>query len=492
MAKCKKYARDAKIHPPVHEAKISELREKIPARNVADQLVEQYLETFETVFCIHHLPSFRREYEQFWSDPTAASDSFTVRLLLVLALGTCFDDDDSLQSLHASSVHWVIAAHAWAYSPFSKPRVTLDGVQVQCLLVLARQTHAVGGDMIWISTGTLLRTAMQLGLNRDPSHFQDIPPIEAEVRRKVWATTVELLAQSCIDAGQPPLISTDDFDCEHPVDLHDTHVTTPKSAQNMLLDSLPVRLRIAKFLNHFRSDLSYPTALNLSCVLTKSIRTQCASYVPSSRSQTFQLKMVEFLTYRFLIALHQAFAGRAKTSPAFYFSRKMSVDASLLILDFHKPEPGLDAYRRVMALGNGLFHTTLLQAAVCIVLELMWQNDEASAFSSLVTQSSIVSQREQKEALRHYTALLRDRLKKGQGNFKGYVLVALALVHLDNVQAKELERAEVLRHLEGMLQECVDTLAKTARPERLAAGPNDPGNLRADALAGLDFDIVST
>ena len=52
-----------------------------------------------------------------------------------------------------------------------KDRLSISGLQVQCLLILACQTLSVGRGLIWIAMGTLVRTAMQMGLHRDPKYF---------------------------------------------------------------------------------------------------------------------------------------------------------------------------------------------------------------------------------------------------------------------------------------------------------------------------------
>jgi hypothetical protein len=52
-----------------------------------------------------------------------------------------------------------------------KDRLSINGLQVHCLLIIARQTLSVGGDLIWVSMGNLVRAAMQLGLHRDPRHL---------------------------------------------------------------------------------------------------------------------------------------------------------------------------------------------------------------------------------------------------------------------------------------------------------------------------------
>ncbi|KAF4307524.1 Transcription factor [Botryosphaeria dothidea] len=136
MAKCKQYARQAKKHPSIFEATLSELRDKAPPRNIADRLFKSYLESFETVFRLHHITTLKHEYEEYWSDPISAKDGFIVKLLLVLALGTCFDDHDSAESFYQASMQWVVAAHAWANSPYNKRRSSLVEVQIHCLLLL--------------------------------------------------------------------------------------------------------------------------------------------------------------------------------------------------------------------------------------------------------------------------------------------------------------------------------------------------------------------
>jgi hypothetical protein len=55
-----------------------------------------------------------------------------------------------------------------------KNRLSISGLQVQCLLILARHTLSVGGDLIWIAMGSLVRSAMQMGLHHDPKHFTNM------------------------------------------------------------------------------------------------------------------------------------------------------------------------------------------------------------------------------------------------------------------------------------------------------------------------------
>ncbi|CAK7207675.1 hypothetical protein SEUCBS139899_010486 [Sporothrix eucalyptigena] len=249
---------------------------EVPPRAVADRLVELYFNVYEPQFRILHMPTFRREYLEFMEDneqrqtpgyaPTpaetqqndktgeprahttpkngqgCASADFMVKLILVLALGSCFYDgrppeagnseNSTTAAADAAQIHdrlRIAAARAVqrldvSYcSPLDKHRLNLDTLQIYCLVTIARQMTALdlGDDLTWFTTGGLLHTAFGMGLNRDPSHFKSLSFAQSEMRRRLWATILELVVQSSLDQGMPPLISTDDYDCSPPLNLDD-------------------------------------------------------------------------------------------------------------------------------------------------------------------------------------------------------------------------------------------------------------------------------
>jgi hypothetical protein len=143
------------------------------AKIITDQIVRLYATRFESVFRILHIPSFWREYEIYWSSPTEAETLLRLKVQLATALGISIhpptmDTPDILSTAR----QWLYAAQDWLSGPLKKNRITIAGLQVQCLLVMARQALALGGDIVWISMGTVIRTAMQMGLHRDPSKFK--------------------------------------------------------------------------------------------------------------------------------------------------------------------------------------------------------------------------------------------------------------------------------------------------------------------------------
>src|SRR5687767_10749134 len=70
-----------------------DLLRPIPPRDTCDQAVGCYLRTFEQIFRILHIPSFRGEYEEFWNNPNGSPTAFVLKLALVIALGGVFLSD---------------------------------------------------------------------------------------------------------------------------------------------------------------------------------------------------------------------------------------------------------------------------------------------------------------------------------------------------------------------------------------------------------------
>lgn len=167
----------------------------VPSKITCDRLVELYLRTFEKVFRVLHVPTFLQEYEAYWSNTLVTGSTFYQKLLLVMAIGTCFyygtqDEERPLRSLASK---WIYEVQQWLVYVFDIAEPNMNALQISCLLLLARQTDTVGSELIWISADFPLRIAISQGFNKEPSvHFPDMPVIEAEMRKRLWATILEI------------------------------------------------------------------------------------------------------------------------------------------------------------------------------------------------------------------------------------------------------------------------------------------------------------
>ncbi|KAF2854033.1 hypothetical protein T440DRAFT_465056 [Plenodomus tracheiphilus IPT5] len=459
----KRMARIIKTSRMLQPSLLPEVIECIPSRKVCDQLVDGYLRNFEGMFRVLHVPSFRQEYEAYWNSNAPAKPFMTIKILLVCAIGVPFCTSTSQAKLRGPAAKWIQAAADWQNGPHLKSRLNMAGLQIQILTILARQVCAVDGDHVWISAGSLLRTAMTLGLHRDPSNFNKISRFHAEMRRRLWATVLEITVQCSLDMGVPPMISPEDYDTETPANVNDVDIEegnnnshmvqlttnfTDTSVQIASLRTLSIRLEIVRLINKLQFELSYNDVLRLSSELTTTSREQITflkgALAAGHTITTFQIKLLDSLTRRFILCLHRPFFAKALEDPQYYYSRKICLENSLAIF---APATSLqpdeeDDWTRLSSTCVGFFKSILLYALSTVYFELQAQikehQEDESIFTPLKNKSSTTNSRTTPSHLQallnalqsaHKTAI--SRLRNGETNAKGAVFLGCALARID-------------------------------------------------------------
>lgn len=367
-----------------------------PSRELADTMVDLHCTPFESVYRIIHVPSFRSEYRRYWDNPESATASQCLKILLIIRIGlSLHDHGNATTGLRQKVQQWVYAAQVWLSGPLEKDRLDVWGLQVYCLVILTRQIFSISGDLVWVSMGSVIRMAMQIGLHHDPKHLQAMSLLQAELRRRLWATVLEMAIQSSLDSAMPPIISLNHFDTEAPSNYNDdeidestielvphpTSTYTTSSIQLILLDSIPTRLRIVQLLSNLKADLSYQVALSLSSEVTESY---CAYRKFSQENinsgmTPFHRNLVDYFVRQFLIPLHCLFASKAQTNPLLYYSVKLGLDVAMAIIC---PEPD-DGFSQIMATGGGLFREGFWYATSAIGREIITSLSAASRGDAL-------------------------------------------------------------------------------------------------------------
>ncbi|KAN0098861.1 Fungal specific transcription factor domain containing protein [Hyaloscypha variabilis] len=467
LKRCKDMARAVKRERPIHSYVSPDFASHIPSREVADLLVQHYFEAFESTFRILHRGSFFKDYEQYWKDPSAGSTSFVIKLLLVMAIGTIFLETGSEEyTFRSLAPFWVYTAQTWISGPFEKARLNLAYIEVQCLLILARQSHALDGELLWINVGTLYRTAMSMGMHRDPSNYPKISVFHAELRRRLWATIIELATQASLDCGMPPMFSFHDFDCEAPSNYDDADIDeetksypprkpdsvfTDTSVQIMLLRSLKTRLEISRQFHEFRSVPPYQKVLSLSSDLTSHIRTHhtlpTSCRLSGHHFTTTHKNLLGLFTRRFLLALHHPFAMQSKNDARFYFSRKLFVDTALAITSHTypvspSPSPSTSIPETLLLTG-GFFQELLSRTCTALGFELtlLLKEDPPLPLLSSPYPDLSTARKPLHEALSRIVHLSRLRFELGtETNAKAYLFLVMV-----QAQTMALERGEDFR-----------------------------------------------
>ncbi|KAJ5564226.1 fungal-specific transcription factor domain-containing protein [Penicillium frequentans] len=384
----------------------SRLETLVPDRQVTDKLVNLYFSTFETTFRILHVHQFQAEYEEFWSSGDNASpniwsrDVFAAKLLSLMACAAdagITAEEHTPQASNQTAKGWIQAVGSWVKTVTAYAKLDLDFIQVMCLLLIARQAIAYEGDLAWLAAGSLLREAMMIGLHRDPIGFKSVSPFYAEIRRRLWATIVELDLQAALDTGVPAGISQDDYDCAPPSNLDDedfsfnstvipaskpSAVLTRTSFQVSLAQTLETRLRIVKLVNQIRLSSNYQEILDLSQVITTHLSQTPLVITGQSPGEglpsKFQQSLYLFLVYRYILALHRPFVlSLAETRNEMYrYSREICVKACLSLLSPLELAPESEArpvYPHILRLRGGMFRSEIFHAAATLCFELRLQ-----------------------------------------------------------------------------------------------------------------------
>lgn len=522
LQNCKNLAKNIKLQrsAPWSSTPIAD----IPPKDVADKLVDCYLRTIEIIYRILHIPTLRRDYEKLWLSGTKPDTAFMIQLKLVLAIGATVYDEQF--SLRASAILWVHEAQRWLSEPVFKPRLSIQSLQINLLFLIARETVAVGGELIWISAGSLIRTAVHMGLHQDPARLSNMTTFAAEMRRRLWNTVLEITLRSSMDSGGPPFISLDDFDAAPPGNFDDDQLMTDNAISKPeeiftqtsiaidLRKTFPLRLSITKFLNDIGSSGSYDETLRLDLELRAAYKTLSRTIRTSSlgtgRSLSqFEKCVVDILMLRYLSSLHIPFFDSSLHETAYAFSRKAVIETALKIWGALNPSSSImatpsrtsttsldqDDLVRLVTCGAGFFRNLAFQAGFVIAAELRTQICESESLGPEPLRPDLLSVMDDAKTL-----TLRC-IEAGETNIKNYLLICVVSAQINGLMQgvpKDIFPKLLIKAAEDAVETCVSIFkGKPAQcPEEVV--PDVDGlcqesllNVPADLMEGWDFMVHS-
>ncbi|KAI0844735.1 hypothetical protein F5Y00DRAFT_188022 [Daldinia vernicosa] len=501
LQKCKNMARSIKLGRPSRWLSYPDFDLVPPEREIADAMATSYFQLFESTYRIIHAPTFWSEYQKLWDCPESVTTSLRIKILLVIGIGSSLSNHrDSDLGFRNMIPQWVYAAQTWLSGPLEKDRLDITGIQIYCLTFLARQIFSIGGDLVWVSSGSLMHMAMQIGLHRDPKHLPRMSILQAELRRRLWATILEIVVQSSLDSAMPPRISFDDFDTEAPSNNNDDEIDettttlqshpkndcTSTSLQLILLDLVPIRLRILQLLNGLHSELAYMDALSLSSELTNKYRSY-SSFIRDNEKAgvtAFHRNLLDHLVRRFLIPLHSPFASEARANPLFYYSLKVTLDSAMTLIS---PEPD-EGFSRLMAIGGGMFREGFRYAMGVITRELVCQVEARRADGIRRCNSQDVENL--KKAVKDMISLSLERVRQGETNVKGPMFLSMIMAQIEATEEGVPCDLRIAQSAKDSLELCASLIEEQAgsipspRPSNTGLTPSS-----LDGGYGMDFDF---
>lgn len=380
-----------KMKEPIPAPDTATLISLLPSKALVEELVEIYITYIESTLRVIHIPSFQRQLSEMWAHidtPDMVSAAFVAQLLLILASSVGFLEAERLPQTaqqtvvpHSRVVDWIRYADKWLENAKIK-RPDLTVLQLHCLLVIAKNHQGLNRSKAWLATGTIVKLAMLAGYHRDPDRMVKISPFNKEMRRRIWATIVELDVQVALDRGMPPTLRPSDFDTLPPLNINDDaisegiaelprsqplHELTDTTYQCVLAQSLPLRLKICALMNSPVISCSYVDIQRLDWELRR-FQSSLPSWPTASDSTVANAKSIfckavlETKLDQALLALHTPFAVEAHDDPLFEPSSRARLDVAILLvsrqLDLHEMSPR-------MCMGN--FSDSTMQACLSIL-----------------------------------------------------------------------------------------------------------------------------
>jgi hypothetical protein len=434
------------------------LTTELASKALCDNLVECYLGSMEKAYCILHIPTFRKKYDALWTSDDESDRDFVAQLKLVLALGaTTYDDSFSLRP---SAVQWIYEVQTWISEPEFKSRLGIQFLQTNILLLLAREMVSVGGESSWIACGSLLRTAVSMGLHRDPALLSKASTMAFEMRRRLWNTILELCLQSSLSSGGPTMISEEDFDTEPPGNFDDDQIMidgatsrpdsafTQVSIARALRITFASRLKVVKLLNDLKSSDSYQETLRLDAELKASYKEANRMLKDCSKGQNppaeFELSAVGFIMRRYLCALHFPYYGLSLQEPSYAFSRNITVESAFRMFSVVSSSDASatsstekDRFARLITCSSGFFRLSTWQASILLVLELRSTVQEDDGFSLTPVRPDLLTIMEDSKSWNLRT------IEAGETNIKGYLMLSILIAQVKGIM-RHLSETEIV------------------------------------------------
>ncbi|KAL4785994.1 hypothetical protein BJX76DRAFT_366459 [Aspergillus varians] len=328
------------------------LREFIPTKLITDTLVQTYIDRFEIIHRVLHIPSFIAEYNRHWASPLNTPASFLVQLLLVTATAAslhpeiCIDNNMDATSVYGHAFAWIEAAEAWLNASGDNPPQSWGTLR----------TNYIQESSFWISTGALVRWAMAAGYHREATPTARISPYYREMRRRLWMTIVELDLQASVERGMPPIVRNEDYNIVCPLNIDDDKLQesmqdlpttmpldtlTNTSFQVVLYSSLAVRQQICTFVNGSSGQNDFDLVLQLEEELNQALQKipEWNDFRADPRQQQAAMYVKSLLSIhlqQYTLLLHTPFAIQAPPSFKSSICRRARLEASTKVLDHYR------------------------------------------------------------------------------------------------------------------------------------------------------------
>ncbi|EXJ78104.1 hypothetical protein A1O3_09265 [Capronia epimyces CBS 606.96] len=380
----------------------AEILAQIPSRYMSDILIGRYFNTFDPGTHILHGPTFQRQYNLHWADPSKSSIVWVAMLfammrLAMLSYGREGDEPPEFrgkcQDLAAN--YRTQLAHCLITADYTKPHKHI----IETLIFHLHAEYTSNRDAeasVWVLVGMIARLAMRMGYHRDAKLFPNLTPFEGEMRRRVWTfvRTADLLFS--FQVALPSMIRIGDSDTELPRNIYDDEfdedsVSLPPARPPS--EATPISYMIAKGLLSFgfgrvQEEINGVTRKGYDELLKidrglREIYESIPDHLKLRPMAEQTLAPISLILARFSLAtvyhksqcvLHRRFARQARNGNRYMHSRRTCLDSAMQLLSLqaiqHQQSQERGRLRSLRNHVNSLTAHDYLLAATVLCMDL--------------------------------------------------------------------------------------------------------------------------
>ncbi|KAI1128812.1 hypothetical protein F5Y10DRAFT_277234 [Nemania abortiva] len=210
-----------------------EILSTLPPKQEVDWLISQFFDRQTLPLAIPpilHEPTFMREYNEYWRDPSQANYIWLGLVFSILGITMLayhqYGEPPKYKGLSESlfRLYRVRTAQCLLRGDIAKCLpYTIETLRFNATAELNRKDDNRRG--LWIMTGVVIRAAINMGYHRDPAQSPGISVMQAEYRRRVWYSVVSMDDMASFLGGFPRTTSAVYSDTLEPRNLHDCELS---------------------------------------------------------------------------------------------------------------------------------------------------------------------------------------------------------------------------------------------------------------------------
>lgn len=212
----------------------AELIAQLPSKELTDKIIHCWASNSDPISMIIHLPSFFREYNAFWEDPSHTPTMWIALLFGImtmtgrlLAFSASAEVDNLLEAEKIDhEKYFSCAASAMCLGDFTKPQdYALEALWIFVFTGILRAGSF--NTRTWMLCAIGYRLALRMGYHRDPDNYPNtLTPFQGEMRRRIWLTVVHADTLTSFYIGLPGMAHSVRSDTKPPRNLLDCDFDT--------------------------------------------------------------------------------------------------------------------------------------------------------------------------------------------------------------------------------------------------------------------------